>query len=204
MITTIRDTFITPEVLAEMSRNQSYIVKFLLYKEIDKSFNQDNISINSLPHDVHDKIVEHYKRLLPSRYVLRDWVPKDKLDWFTLSGNSCAYEILMEYYEENRVCINNFSDNENPQIIEFIKKRIEYEKGLSKEEYKKIDIYDVLDWSYISANPNAIDILKDNVDKINWFELSSNTNPRAIELLREQIDKENKMPEDMLNNLFNY
>jgi hypothetical protein len=98
-----------------------------------------------------------------------------------------------EYYEENRVCINNFSDNENPQIIEFIKERIEYEKGLSEEEYKKIDIYDVLDWSYISANPNAIDILKDNIDKINWFELSSNTNPRAIELLRERAIIEKNM-----------
>jgi len=262
------NTFITPAMLADMSSIQSNIVKCLLYKESNNAFNQDNISINSLPHDVHDKIVEHYKTLLPSKYVLRDWVPREKLDWYTLSGNPCASELLMEqadyentlteeeynmlikekkiswmrvccingeaidilkkypskiqwaylsnnkkqqavdmikerieyekinvpeYYEENRVCINNFSDNENPQIIEFIKERIEYEKGLSEEEYKKIDIYDVLDWSYISANPNAIDILKDNIDKINWFELSSNTNPRAIELLRERAIIEKNM-----------
>lgn len=206
------NTFITPAMLADMSSIQSNIVKCLLYKESNNAFNQDNISINSLPHDVHDKIVEHYKTLLPSKYVLRDWVPREKLDWYTLSGNPCASELLMEqadyentlteeeynmlikekkiswmrvccingeaidilkkypskiqwaylsnnkkqqavdmikerieyekinvpeYYEENRVCINNFSDNENPQIIEFIKERIEYEKGLSEEESKR-------------------------------------------------------------------
>jgi hypothetical protein len=54
----------------------------------------------------------------------------------------------------------------------------------------------------LSKNPNAIDFLKENSDIIEWNYLSAN--PNAIELLREQIDKENKMSEDMLNNLFSY
>ena len=262
------NTFITPAMLADMSSIQSNIVKCLLYKETDNAFNQDNISINSLPHDVHDKIVEHYKTLLPSKYVLRDWVPREKLDWYTLSGNPCASELLMEqadyentlteeeynmlikekkiswmrvccingeaidilkkypskiqwaylsnnkkqqavdmikerieyekinvpeYYEENRVCINNFSDNENPQIIEIIKERIEYEKGLSEEDYDMLEETDVIDWCCLTVNPSAIDILKANPKKIIWSLLANNTNPLAIDLLRERAVLENNM-----------
>ena len=38
-------------------------------------------------------------------------------------------------------------------------------------------------------NPNAIEILKKNQDKINWYSLSANSN--AIELLKENQDKIN-------------
>jgi hypothetical protein len=220
-----------------------------------------------LPSDIHEKIVEHYKKSLPSKYVLRDWVSKEKLDWFSLSRNPCAIEILMEkadyenslteeeynmledkkkicwmrlcyneeaidilkkypskiqwgslsynkkqqavdmikerieyekinvpeYYEENRVCINIFGDNENPQIIEIIKERIEYEKGLSPEDYDMLEEADVIDWCYLTVNPSAIDILKANPEKIVWSFLSNNTNPLAIDLLRERAVVENNM-----------
>ena len=33
---------------------------------------------------------------------------------------------------------------------------------------------DKLNWSLLSQNPNAIQILKNNQDKINWYKLSSN------------------------------
>ena len=39
----------------------------------------------------------------------------------------------------------------------------------------------------LSFNPNAIELLKENPDKINWLHLSSN--PNAIELLKENPDK---------------
>jgi hypothetical protein len=41
----------------------------------------------------------------------------------------------------------------------------------------------------LSKNPNAIELLKENQDKINWFGLSKN--PNAIELLKENQDKIN-------------
>ena len=47
--------------------------------------------------------------------------------------------------------------------------------------------YDEIDWFNLNENPNAIDILKENIDKIKWYELSSN--PNAIDLLRNNIDK---------------
>ena len=46
---------------------------------------------------------------------------------------------------------------------------------------------DKLDWKYLSANPNAIQLLKENYNKINWSYLSSN--PNAISLLKENLDK---------------
>ena len=263
------NNFITPEMLGEMASIQSKLVEKLLYKESLNPIIQDNSKINlqSLPSDIHEKIVEHYKKSLPSKYVLRDWVSKEKLDWFALSRNPCAIEILMEkadyenslteeeynmledkkkicwmrlcyneeaidilkkypskiqwgslsynkkqqavdmikerieyekinvpeYYEENRVCINIFGDNENPQIIEIIKERIEYEKGLSPEDYDMLEEADVIDWCYLTVNPSAIDILKANPEKIIWSLLGNNTNPLAIDLLRERAVVENNM-----------
>ena len=39
----------------------------------------------------------------------------------------------------------------------------------------------------LSYNPNGIELLKNNLNKINWENLS--TNPNAIELLKENQDK---------------
>jgi hypothetical protein len=33
---------------------------------------------------------------------------------------------------------------------------------------------DIINWDYLSANPNAIHLLEQNQDKINWMLLSSN------------------------------
>ena len=266
----MNDNFITAEMMAENSNNKSKIVEILLKKEPSSTTYQDNI--NNLPRDIHDKIVEHYKKLMPSKYVLRDWVPKDKLDWFALSGNPYASEILMEqadyenslteeeydaldknkkiswmrlccingegveilkkypskilwsylsnnckqqavdminerieyekinvrdYYDDddddNRVSVHSFSNNQNPEIMVFVKERIEYENGLTPEDYDMLEDTEVLDWCYLTENPSAIDILKENPGKIVWSLLSNNTNPRAIDLLRERIFQENNM-----------
>ncbi len=45
---------------------------------------------------------------------------------------------------------------------------------------------DKIDWLQISANENAIQLLKENKDKINWRSLSHNIN--AIELIEENLD----------------
>ena len=44
-------------------------------------------------------------------------------------------------------------------------------------------------WDELSSNPNAIELLRENLDKINWTWLSGNTN--AIELLQANPDKIN-------------
>ena len=51
-----------------------------------------------------------------------------------------------------------------------------------------IDIQ-LLNWTWLSRNPNAIMLLEENIDKIDWYWLS--LNPNAISLLEENIDKIN-------------
>ena len=46
-----------------------------------------------------------------------------------------------------------------------------------------------IDWVYLSQNPNTIHLLEQNPDKINWSNLSSN--PNAIHLLEQNQDKIN-------------
>jgi len=43
----------------------------------------------------------------------------------------------------------------------------------------------------LSANPYAIHILENNIDCVDWIELSSNPNPNAIRLLEKNLDKVN-------------
>ena len=50
---------------------------------------------------------------------------------------------------------------------------------------------DKIYWEGLSLNscPQAIQLLRENPDKINWFWLSSNSSPEAIQLLCENPDK---------------
>jgi hypothetical protein len=50
---------------------------------------------------------------------------------------------------------------------------------------------DELDWKRLSANPSAIEILTENVDRINWDEFSSNTSPDTITLFKRNVKKLN-------------
>lgn len=260
------DYSITPAIFAKIKTSQlERLLRVGSYAESteSKESTDSQLNLNHLPIDILESIVENYKKIQPSKYVLRDWVSEERLNWFTMSGNPLATELLIEkakkeslideeeyedmgeeykinwwrlcritksteilkknpskimwaylsgnknqeavdmikerveyekinvpdIYEENRISFNAFCDNENPQIMELVKERIEYEKGLSIEEYNNLDIYDVLDWSYLSANPSAIELLKANLDKIDWGELSKN--PNAIELLRAYPEKIN-------------
>jgi hypothetical protein len=56
-----------------------------------------------------------------------------------------------------------------------LKARIKYEEILTEEELDYLDYKtDLIDWDFLSANPNAIDLLKENQDKINWKYFSKN------------------------------
>ena len=47
--------------------------------------------------------------------------------------------------------------------------------------------FDKIDWSSLSRNPFAIELLNNNIDKIDWNEIVHN--PNAIEIIRNNIDK---------------
>jgi hypothetical protein len=60
---------------------------------------------------------------------------------------------------------------------------------LVKPKMKLLDwiLLDNLDWDWLSENPNAIQLLEQNMDKIDWDALSEN--PNAIHLLEQNMDK---------------
>ena len=153
-------------MLAEMSVIKSKIIEILLYKESTTPLIQHgaNIHINSLPRDIHDKIVEHYKKLLPSKYVLRDWVSKEKLNWIALSRNPCAIEILME--------------------------KADYENSLTEEEYNMLEDKKKISWMRLCYNEEATDILKKYPSKILWSYLSNNSKQHVVDMIKERIEYE--------------
>jgi hypothetical protein len=143
--------------------------KSIKNKMIDmKSLNASKMrgSLNSLPDDVYSVIVEQYKTIFRIKYVLKDWVPINKIDWKWLSKNPNAIDLL----KENPKKIDWKMLSLNPNAIELLKANPEK-----------------IDWGLLSQNPNAIELLKANPEKINWNWLSAN--PNAIELLRENQDK---------------
>ena len=111
----------------------------------------------------------------------------------------------------------------NHYVVELLKKRFEYEKGLSDAEYNRLPFNHKIDWVQISRNENAIDLIKerieyekylgneykyqenpymiDTLNKINWHYMSGNQN--AIELLRERIKYEKTLSKELYINLKN-
>jgi hypothetical protein len=63
-----------------------------------------------------------------------------------------------------------------------------------------------IDWYNLSKNPNpeAIELLKAYPKKIKWEYLSENSNSNIIELLKEKIKLENNLSSDELDDLPNY
>ena len=115
--------------------------------------------ITNLPSDLHRKIVRDFISL--SKNILRDGIPIDKLNWSYLC--------------------------KNPNAIELLSKRMDFEKGLSKDEYDRLPYK--INWSSLCSNsdPGAIELLSlpENYDKIDWLMLSSNSN--AIKLLEDRV-----------------
>jgi hypothetical protein len=120
---------------------------------------------------------------------------EDKIDWRILSSNINAihlikkrityeYNLTFEEYIKLKNKVNWSAICRYPyiNIIHILKKRIKYEKNLSKNNYNKLEYNEIINWRNISANPNAIELLKENQDKIHWDILSSN--PNAIEILK--------------------
>lgn len=101
----------------------------------------------------------------------------------------------------------------NPHAVELLKKRFEYEKSLSEEEYNRLPLCNKINWVIISMNENAIELIKerieyekylgynykfqDNIDsscgknRIIWTTMTSNKN--AIELLRDRVKYEKSL-----------
>ena len=191
------------------------------------------MSIRDLPKDLRIKFTEVFSSLLPTKYVLRPWVLKNKnfkieidclsenpnaidyltnnpelIHWGYLSRNPNAIELLKQrmIYEETKLTEKEIEDlpvknkiswlhlSENPKAKELLEAKFEKERLLEDFDLAQETRYNVffyLNWIKLSANPCAIDLLKRNINKIDWKQLSINPNPEAVELLSlpENLDR---------------
>jgi hypothetical protein len=179
-----------------LNKPKDKLKKFCKYisvfeKNISKSpesiANIINNPITILPQDLRSIILDKFFEMLPTKYVLLDWIDQKKLNWFILSKNPNAIDLL----ESNPDNINWNILSNNPNAIDLLEKRIEYEKFLNPVDYKNLKSNKKIDWSFLSQNPNAINLLKENQDNINWYCLAKN--PNAIDLLKERIKYENEL-----------
>ena len=160
------------------------------------------MTLNKLPNDLKTQIIEKYMSFFPTKYVLRDFIPLEKLNWQWLSSNPNAIDLLREKMNNenklsqevlNKVNIKDKIDwdglSGNPYAIELLEEKINRENEMSKEYLETLHYVDKINWKSLSENPNAIELLKKNQDKIDWRNLSGN--PNAIELLKKNQDKIN-------------
>jgi hypothetical protein len=182
-------------------------------KSIANKINGINGPITNLPKEIRSTILDKFAEILPTKYVLLDWIDKDKLDCFFLSENPNAIDLLENNLNEvdwgwlssnpNAIHIleNNLdkvdwellSDNPSANAINLLKERIKYENLLEDDDLDD----NMVDWKYLSTNPNAINLLKKNQDKIVWELLCSNSN--AIDLLKKRIEYEKALADEELD-----
>lgn len=155
----------------------------------------EEIFINNL-----SELIELFKKKIEYEKNINDEKYK-KIDWNRLSLTQNTYELLKTYPE--KIVWKNLSKNKDPAIIELLKERFEYEKGLSNEEYLKVEYKKKIDWHILTQNNNAIELLKNRAhyentlskeeyenlgdNKIFWEYLSDTD--YGIELLKEYPDK---------------
>ena len=182
---------------------------------------KSKMTIDNLPKELKIQIVEKYKSLFPIKYVLRDWIPIDKIHWNELSKNPNAIELIKEKIKsENELTreeLNNLDYrskidwvyiSDNPNAIELLEEKLkkENEENINDENvYIDYDYEELnpskINWTNLSNNPSAIDMLINNKDKIKWDQLSRNKSKRAIELLRIKIKSENNLREKQIEDL---
>ena len=167
------------------SSPESIKKKMKLTNSINASMRRGSLSV--LPDDILEKIVNKYETLFSRvKYKLKDWIPPEKLDWVFLSANPNAIELLKE--NQDKIDWEFLSKNTNPNAIELLKSKINEENEMSEDDYHDSDKSNKINWNLLSANPNAIELLRENPDEIVWPNLSDNPNPNAIELLKENPD----------------
>ena len=101
----------------QLSEDISLLLDYVLgIKSIDT--NKNNMNILDLPYEVIMKIIKSYWDILPKCKVLRDWIDVNKLDWYKLSENKNAIDLL----KENKDKIDWEELSSNPSI--FVEEKI--------------------------------------------------------------------------------
>jgi len=158
--------------LKEIGRSKTATVSRMLSSKISPTSKTTKTtktaSLLDLPKDLQREIIKTYKELVYVKNVLRDGIPMDKLNWGYLS--------------------------ENPNAIDLLRDRIDFEKSLLQDEYNRLP--SKINWSSLCRNSDigAIELVKENYNEIDWSVLSSN--PNAIHLLEDRVKYQLKIQEE--------
>jgi len=106
------------------------------------------ISKSKYNENIRSTILDKFAEILPSKYVLLDWINKKKLNWYYLSKNPNAIDLL----KDNQNKIDWSSLSANPNAIDLLKERIEYENTLYVKEYRVLK--NKINWKQLSTNPS--------------------------------------------------
>ena len=97
----------------------------------------------------------------------------DKVNWCNLSSNPSAINILLNNFDHIETDSLIYNENAMDILCFFI---IDWDVLSINSDYIELleENIDKLNWSLLYENPNVIKILEKNQDKINWYRLSSN------------------------------
>jgi len=90
------------------------------------------------------------------------------VSWEQLSANDAAFPILKKYPEW--IVLVKYVSNEHPEMATLIWTRTH---ELTQDA-----------WEYMSSNPQAVDILLANLDKVSWNLAMMNTHPRMVAFIK--------------------
>src|SRR6056300_955898 len=93
-------------------------------------------------------LTEYWKDLENKRKVLVDWIEPEQLSWHNLSAN--------------------------PNAMELLKERVEYEDSLTTDEYKNLN--DKIDWEYFSKICDDMYILETHLFQLHSEFIGLNLN----------------------------
>jgi hypothetical protein len=119
---------------------------------------------------------------MDSNNLLKSWIPINKIDWRSLSGNNTPEAIKLLEENGDEIDWGYLSANTATEAVKLLERNPNN-----------------IVWQELSGNTNsrAIELLINNPDEIDWWSLSSNPNPEAINLLENNIDK--KIDWDLLS-----
>ena len=135
---------------------------FYFYKMATEQFNVVKSILSKSIFDenvIHLILTEYWKNLKNKRKVLVDWINIEKLWWYNLSNN--------------------------PNAMELLKERLEYEESLTINEYNNTN--DKIDWYSFASICDDIKILEKHEDKLDSGSVGINLN--AIEYIKKYIDR---------------
>ena len=133
---------------------------------------------NICPNQINWTILSRNPSAIP--LLFGDIYSRYYIDWKTIWANPSAINILEKKEARKYQLVEYYELSRNPNGIPLL---LNLQKTMP---------YSIIDWNKMSSNPShlAIDLLKENPDKICWSHLSGN--PSAMPLIFEAFENERK------------